>query len=476
MVPQLDTMHNYEQSYTDIEDVEDDPRQSISDLLDSDPESELHYSNLEVEDEQTDGNLPSTRLATVSSMLLQHNEDTLRIFEATEAEVEELKQYVKALEEDKEILEAKIGRLQAQVLEATHTASSIQIRLQDEVNERSHERLALVRRLAAETRRASENNSLQMRRISELEIELQHSRTNVDAGTADEGLQAQNAGFQEQIEALERQLEVLRREKTALSRKMGTSSKGAPANAALHKQYVDELNKQNLQLLRRSEEREASARAQAAQQASQLQQTVRGLEQENASLEWRLRQQQNKTAELRESRQPGGQFEAAFERDLIQARAEVKRLQERVQEQQSAIEQKEQTILEYAHDYSDVADSQIPEDLAPSQEEFDGLEPQSAEAGESKEEDDAAFSASGIDEPVQGQPQFELEETLRLQYRELEDMNRGLQEQNTKWRKLFKRFMQRATDVQRKDASKHQVKKGFKDLHKIVKEGELQGL
>ena len=191
---------------------------------------------------------------------------------------------------------------------------------------------------------------------------------------------------------------------------------------------MNKLNKQNLQLLRRSEEREASARAQAAQQASQLQQTVRGLEQQNASLEWRLCQQQNKTAELREIRQPVGKFGAAFTQDLDQARADVKRLQETVQEQQSVIEQKEQTILEYAHDYSDTADSQIPEDLALSQEEFDGLEPQSTEAGESEEGGDAASSASGIDEPVQGQPQPKLEETLRLQYRELEDTNRGLQE------------------------------------------------
>lgn len=72
-------MNYYQQSSTNNEDVEDDPRQSISDHLDSDPESELPYSDSEVEDEQPDGKLPSTRLATVSSMLLQHNEDTLRI-------------------------------------------------------------------------------------------------------------------------------------------------------------------------------------------------------------------------------------------------------------------------------------------------------------------------------------------------------------------------------------------------------------
>ena len=94
--------------------------------------------------------------------------------------MKELKHCVKALKEDKQILRAEIGKLQAQVAEAAHAASSLQIRLQDEVNQRSHERFALVRRLAAEARRASENNGLQMRRISELESELQNSRTNVD--------------------------------------------------------------------------------------------------------------------------------------------------------------------------------------------------------------------------------------------------------------------------------------------------------
>ena len=91
-------------------------------------------------------------------------------------------------------------------------------------------------------------------------------------------------------------------------------------------------------------------------------------------------------------------------------------------------------------------------------------------------------SSSGKDSPSMGKGEHVLQEqnteedTLQQQYKELEARNRGLQEQDTKWRKLFKKFMQRAADVQRKDASKHQIKKGFKELFKIVKEGEVQGL
>ena len=122
---------------------------------------------------------------------------------------------------------------------------------------------------------------------------------------------------------------------------------------------------------------------------------------------------------------------------LKRENAEIERLQETIRQQEGVIEQQKQTILEY-----------VPAD-AP---------------------------ASDVDAPETEQLRLEHEETLRLQYRELEDEHRRLQERETKWRKLFGKFMQRAPDVQRSDASKHQIKKAFKTLHKIVKEGELQGL
>lgn len=147
-----------------------------------------------------------------------------------------------------------------------------------------------------------------------------------------------------------------------------------------------------------------------------------------------------------------------------------------------------------------VSDELISDKAIPPREELDDLGLRSHTADE-LEEGDANFSASDTYEPEPELPKLEAEEdtpqqqymepevrsrglqeqdteedTLQQQYNELEARNCGLQERDTNWRKLFKKFMQRAADVQRKDASKHQIKKGFKELHKIVKEWELQGL
>lgn len=65
-------------------------------------------------------------------------------------------------------------------------------------------------------------------------------------------------------------------------------------------------------------------------------------------------------------------------------------------------------------------------------------------------------------------------ETLRRQHETLQEDHALTQALDKKWRKHFEHFMHGAAEVQRKDASKHQIKKGFKNLHKIVKEGELQ--
>ena len=67
-------------------------------------------------------------------------------------------------------------------------------------------------------------------------------------------------------------------------------------------------------------------------------------------------------------------------------------------------------------------------------------------------------------------------ETLQRQNESLQENHERAQEQDKKWRKHFETFMHRATEVQRKDASKHQIRKGFKHLHKIVREGELQAV
>lgn len=64
-------------------------------------------------------------------------------------------------------------------------------------------------------------------------------------------------------------------------------------------------------------------------------------------------------------------------------------------------------------------------------------------------------------------------ETLKRQKENLEENYALTQALDSKWRRHFEKFMHGAADIQRKDVSKHQMKKGFKYLNKIVKEGEL---
>ena len=66
-------------------------------------------------------------------------------------------------------------------------------------------------------------------------------------------------------------------------------------------------------------------------------------------------------------------------------------------------------------------------------------------------------------------------EDLRRQNQYLQERNDLLNIQEKKWRRVFEDFTHRAADVQRKDASKRQIKKGFQTLRNIVKEVDLEG-
>ncbi len=310
--------------------------------------------------------------------------------------------------------------------------------------------------LEEENRQISEDSRLLMERISELEVDRESSRFYSRPHAASEALQAQNAEFQERIEVLERELKALKREKGAISHKVGSSSKTASASASLHKQYVEDLKRENLRLVERSEEREAKARREAAQ----MQRTIDNLQRDKAisdsMLDFDLEFRQKQQDRARSVSVPLFETDIDSAQDLADARTKIDQLQKTLEEQQSVIEQHEQKSEEHAYaeaeelDRSTVLDSLLLDDSA-------------HQVEQSKLESEI--------------------KTLRLRCQELEDRNRtledrdrGLQERNSKWLKLFKRFLQRAADLQRKDASKHQIKKGFKDLHKIVKESGLPGL
>ena len=65
-------------------------------------------------------------------------------------------------------------------------------------------------------------------------------------------------------------------------------------------------------------------------------------------------------------------------------------------------------------------------------------------------------------------------EALRRQNQYLQEKNDLLNIQEKKWRRIFEDFTHRAVDIQRKDASKRQIKKGFKTLRNIVKAVDLE--
>ena len=266
----------------DYYDSEQPPDGSEDDNL----ELEVPYQASEVEEEQPDAVPPSTTMPTVSSYLSWRFGEALRLVEAAESETKELQQRVKQLEDEKltfrQTINERIENLEVQLEKSIREKSCLGVTLQHERTQHSNECEGLRDELWEEKRDA-------MWQVTELQLELEQARTDLETSSSGKSLQAQHAVFRDRIEVLERQLDDLRLEKI-------------------------------------------------------------------------------------------------------------------------------------------------------------------------------------------GQHPLEPDETLRLQYQELEDKNRGLQEQHSKWLKLFEKFLQRAADLQRKDASKHQIKKGFKELHKIVKEGELQGL
>ena len=343
--------------------------------------------------------------------------------------------------------------------------------------------------LEEENRQIREDGRLLMERISELEIDLESSRVDSRSTAASEALRAQNFEFRERVEVLERELKSLKREKTAISHKVETSSKSASASASLHKQYVDDLKLENLRLVKNLEEREAKYRTQSAQQ----QRTIDGLERHKTKLEswlhWSRHHKQLGTVQETQGIRDPPMEAGNSAQDLVDALTEVERLHNTIKEQQSVIEQHERKIEEYAYaeaqesDRSHLSNSLVPDDSARSREDLSDLRTLSTEADES-ESSGAESVTPDIDDLEVQQSQLKAEnETLQLRCQELKDRNRaledrdrGLQERSSKWLKLFKRFLQRAADVQRKDASKHQIKKGFKDLHKIVKESGLPGL
>ena len=430
-------------------------------------EEESPYSNSEGELEQSVGTLVSTTPPTASSVRRGHLEEVLHSFDSIEAEVEELKERVKELDEEKS---------------RTHHSHTVELLKRDDLLRESvldcgklrAGQISLYRELLKERAKARETQRLQLGRFSELEIELEKSRNAVEPSISNEALQVQNVGLEECNKILQRQLDALKRENVALSRKVGSSDKGSKGSTNLQKQHLEELQQEKLQLVQMSREREARAEAHFAEQ-------VKDLKLENVMLTIQLRRQERRLQEMPESRMPLGQSNNASSEDLNEARADMEHLEETITELQSFLKSQDQEIQKYAHaveqaiHYSDVSELFLLEDTAHPRDESEGLEPQSTQADDPRQGDDAASSPTEIDEPVLDTSQLGADQKLCLRNMELEDENRGLKALHINWYKLFQKFQQRRSDALRKDASNHQIKKTVKTLRKIVKEAKLNG-
>ncbi len=452
LLPQVNTSNN-EESSIDSEDDGSDRSEPLITISDNDSEEEPLQSDPAVNDGQSSvesGDADVDQTYPLNEVPDDGSEEGLLY---SDSEVEDEGSIGSSILYE-QYEEAQIGKSNERVEILEEEMSSIYRLLQAERRESSDEISALVQELLDE--------------IGQAEL----SRMSIHDSITDEELQAQNTDFQERIGVLERQLGTLRRENTALSRKVQ------------YVEYLENLDDQlsNDHILQKLGEWEESIRTEAAEQATQLQQTIDGLERQKATLESRLhRQQQNIVQRISAAHEPLGQINPASAQELVEARAEMKRLQDTVQKQQSMIELKEQQIFKLtrtevqAFDHFDRSGLPRADHSAAPPANFERDELQPTEADESMEEQEAAAFASDVEEPSAEQSQLD-SETLRLRNQELEHSNRGLQEQHVKWQKLFKKFMERAPALKRNYVSKHQIKKGFKVLHKIVKEAKLQDL
>ena len=285
--PQLDKS-NDERPSIGFDSPEFDPMSGLNADDASDQDDQISFLDSELEDEQ----LTVPRLA--SSILRENHENALRVFEATEAQVEELKQRVNALEEEKlasfrsqrtssEILEAEIETLGAQLRRLAHDNINLRARIQEHAG-----------------------------KLSTMKEELEEEKRQ-----SNEALQAQDAEFQERVAVLERQLDVVVREKTALSQKVNKSGKSAPASASLQKQYVEYLNGDMSKLVASS----------FATRATGLREEIKNLKNEKDHLQHRLiYERQTRAEETREIRGPPWKHSTNSEEDLANARAEIERL------------------------------------------------------------------------------------------------------------------------------------------------------
>ena len=516
----LNTSEEDGQSTIVCEDNGIDSGQSLSDYPDYDAEEYLHYSDPDVEDGQLTGTASPKMSLTASASFVHHHGQMLRAFRSVQSEVAELMQRETELKKEKfeivwkgkEAYRSREAELLARIDELVHETERLSGELvskdeDDSKDELLRENARLVAEMDvmdkawAQKLSAISNESIKnmgvlsrahRRKIALLENRLLAAEQSIEDHAMTEALRAENAEFQRRLQDLEQHITVLEGKKPTPPGKKKKPAKNAPASDNLRKLYVADLNSE---FAKKLEEQDRIAKSQAAsmeETASQLRQRVAELERSRSTKETKNNQLADQAYYLRN------------------ALDEVVRLNAVVAEQNDTIHRQEDKYRELqkrdllSGDYQ----TSLPNQYigSPKEVEQNSAPPSSVSDDSFGNETDSAASEEQLEIPAEDPNEIEnqyldeeqmpgnaaisegkpdlLEETdaglqgeveaLRRQNQYLQEKNDLLNIQDKKWRRTFEDFTHRAADVQRKDASKRQIKKGFKHLRKIIRDGDLE--
>lgn len=505
-------------------DYEDDGTESIqprSNRSDSETGEERHYPDADVGNDQPAVSVSPNISSIASASFLQLQGQMLQLFEAAQSQVVELRQRVDELEEEnKEIVrdgeeayEAREAEMLSRIVDLTHENQRLSAELvskdKDEYqDELLRENTGLVAQIDSiqtawteklsmiSKERTEERNTVRRRYYDHIASLNNDFRAAVEKSVEDhpstKALRAQNDKLQQRLDRLKEHITTIENKKGAPCRKGAKSAKSTPASDNLRKLYVAGLNSE---FEKKFEEQDRIAKS----RVNGLQETVSGL--------------RRRISELERSHST---IEAGYSRavDRKSAVVELARLQAVVKEQSYTIEHQEHIVEEYRELQRQAmlwesSKSSLPENhTAPVKELAKTPTVPPPETEDSFEEKARSVTSEDrLEIPAQVTNELESQYPTEKQIPEqnttpesglndLEEKNAALKEKvetlrrhnenllenyaltqalDKKWRRHFEKFMHGAADLQRKDASKDQTRKGFKHLHKIVKEGELQG-
>ena len=521
--PHFDPPETDDQYALDNENSDINSGQCLNDDPESDAEEGLAYSEADSEDEQAAGASSLNMSSDASARFLELQHQMLQVFTNAQSKTAELQQRVTELEDEKlEIvrkeeqfywtLEAELqSRIHELVQENERLSDELASKDEDDSNDellRENARL-VVKMEVMQTTWTEELSFVSKRREKDRDIICSHyserlallrdklraaeqNIENHDATTT--ALRAENAVLQRRLQDLKEKTTVLESRKAAPPRKRKKPAQSAGASENLRKLYVADLNSE---FGKKLEEQNRIAKSQAASMdelVSQLRQRVAELERSRSTIETK----NDQGADL-----------AYY---LKNALDEVVRLNAVVAEQSDTIHKQEHEYngLGQRHVLSGGYKISLPDKYMKSTKKLEQspATPSSVSGDSLEEEATSAASQDHLELPaadvtnnsesqyldkeqipendaiseVKLDPLKETDTGLQEQVDALRRQNQSLQDktdlltiQEKKWRRTFEDFTHRAADVQRKDASKRQIKKGFKHLRKIIREGDLEG-